>query len=95
MTCVAFSIKFAKTNQKFLTRNSVAVAHVVAQCTNRCTRRKVNVIDQPTNRKTENEEKVSIRKEGKLLELSPRAARLHPEQKGRERETKGGQNGDG
>ena len=27
----------------FLTRNIVAVAHVVAQCTNRCTRRKVIV----------------------------------------------------
>ena len=35
----------------FLTRNSVAVAHVVAQCTNRCTRRKVIVNAQPPSRK--------------------------------------------
>ena len=35
----------------FLTRNSVAVAHVVAQCTNRCTRRKVIVNAQPPRRK--------------------------------------------
>ena len=32
---------------------------------------------------------------GKLHDVNPRAARLHPEQKGRERETKGGQNGYG
>ena len=33
------------------TRNSVAVAHEVAQCTNRCTRRKIIVNAQPPTRK--------------------------------------------
>ena len=43
----------SKNQDAFLARNSVAVAHVVARCTNRCTRRKVNVNAQPTNKKTE------------------------------------------
>ena len=46
----------------FLTRNSVAVAHVVAQCTNHCTRRKCNVNAQPTSKKTENRRKMPTRK---------------------------------
>ena len=41
----------SKNQVVFLTRNSVAVAHVVAQCTNRCTRRKVIVNAQPPRRK--------------------------------------------
>ncbi len=36
-------------NCKFLTRNSVAVSPAFAQCTKRCTRRKVTVNAQPTN----------------------------------------------
>ena len=42
---------------------------------------KVNVNAQPTTKKIENEEKMLPRKEEKLLELSPRTARLllsHP-----------------
>ena len=39
---------------------------------------KVNVNAQPTTKKIENEEKMLPRKEEKLVELSPRAARLHP-----------------
>ena len=34
---------------QFLTRNSVAVSPAFAQCTKRCTRRKVTVNAQPTN----------------------------------------------
>ena len=41
----------SKNQGVFLTRNSVAVAHVVAQCTNRCTRRKIIVNAQPPTRK--------------------------------------------
>ena len=52
---------------------------------------KVNVNAQPTTKKIENEEKMLPRKEEKLLELSPRAARLHPEPKGGREKNKGGQ----
>ena len=38
----------------FLSRNSVAVDPAFAQCTNRCTRRKVTVNAQPTNRENRN-----------------------------------------
>ena len=59
-----------------LTRNSAAVAPVVANCTNRCTRRKVIVNAHSTNRRTESERKDANAKSRKLLRNNPRAARL-------------------
>ena len=56
-------------------------AHVVDQCTNRCTRRKVIVNAQPPTRKPKMK-KISQENRKILLEVYPRAARLHPEQKG-------------
>ena len=65
----------SKNQVAFLTRNSVAVAPVVAQCTNRCTRRKGIVNVQPTNKKTEKWRKYARTKNRKLLRNNPRAAR--------------------
>ena len=50
-TCTILTPVSSKNQDAFLDRNSVAVAHVVAQCTNRCTRRKVIVNAQPPSRK--------------------------------------------
>jgi len=66
----------SKNQVAFLTRNSVAIAPVVANCTKRCTRRKVIVNAHSTNRKPKSERKDANAKSRKLLRNNPRAARL-------------------